>query len=314
MADSDHIIATPPAKAQEQELRLMLKSDALAGQHILVTGGGTGLGRIMAQAFASLQGNVHICGRRRGPVEETASAILESGGSARAHVCDIRDEAAIDAMLDVIWAEHPLTGLVNNAAGNFINRTEDISMNGFDAISSIVFRGTFAMTHACGKRWIAEKRKASVLSILATWVWNGSAFTVPSAMSKAGIKAMTQSLAVEWGRYGIRLNAIAPGPFPTEGVAARLRPIDDARDALGEEDADNPMKRVGRPSELGNLAAFLMAPGVEFINGETIAIDGGRWLATGGNFSHLTEWGDPEWREATSRIRATDAAEKNQRG
>ncbi|RYD83759.1 MAG: SDR family oxidoreductase, partial [Sphingomonadales bacterium] len=216
--------------------------------------------------------------------------------------------------LDRIWADAPLTGLVNNAAGNFLSRSEDLSLKGFDAIANTVFRGTFALTHNCSRRWLAEGRRASVLSILATWIWNGSAFTVPSAMAKSGIKTMTQSLAVEWGGRGIRLNAIAPGPFPTEGVRARLRPGMSEDDAFANARHDNPMGRVGRPSELANLAAFLMSPGAEFINGEIIAIDGAGWLAGGGNFAHLRHWGDAEWAEARSNIRAADAADRSARG
>ena len=197
--------------------KLMFRDGLMTGERILVTGGGTGLGKEMAEGFLKLGAEVHICGRRGNVCEETAQALMEAhGGKVVAHACDIRVAEAITDMNDVIWSQHgPLTGLVNNAAGNFISRTEDLSIRGFDAISNIVFRGSFYMTHDIGKRWITEKRKGNVISILTTWIWNGGPFVVPSAMSKAAVNTMTQSLAVEWGRYGIRLNAIAPGPFPT---------------------------------------------------------------------------------------------------
>ena len=179
-----------------------------------------------------------------------------------------------------IW-HGPLTGVVNNAAGNFISRTEDLSVGGFNAISDIVFRGSFYVTLDIGKRLISEGRRASFLSILTTWVWNGGPFVVPSAMSKAGLNVMTQSLAVEWGRYGLRFNAIAPGLFPTDGMSARLSP--GGRGGNSHEET-NPMGRHGEMHELANLAVFLMGPGAEWINGQTIAIDGGGYQAHGGNF------------------------------
>src|SRR5207245_582008 len=193
------------------------------------------------------------------------------GGKVKTHVIDIRDAAAVDAMVQRIWDESgPLTGLVNNAAGNFISPTKDLTPNGFNAIANTVFHGTFYVTHAVGKRWIAGGLPGSVLTIVVTWVHTGSPYVVPSAMSKAGLHVMTKSLAVEWGRHGIRLNAIAPGPFPTEGAAKRLRP------GGGFEDTThlNPMRRIGRMEELQNLASFLMADGCEWLTGETIALDG----------------------------------------
>lgn len=290
---------------------MMFRDGLLKGQRILVTGGGTGLGRVMAEGFLILGADVFICGRRQGPLEETAASLMsQHGGRVVGVPCDIRDQPSVEAMLDSIWANGgPLTGLVNNAAGNFISRTEDLSMNGFDAISGIVFRGTFAVTQGCGKRWIKQGSKASVLSILATWVWNGSAFTVPSAMSKAAINTMTQSLAVEWADKGIRLNAIAPGTFPTEGMSARLRPLE-GKEAFADT-SDYPMGRVGMMPELANLAAYLMSPGAEYVSGQTIAIDGARYLATGGNFASLRSWTDEQWKESRERIKATNARDKS---
>ncbi len=270
----------------------------------------------MAEAFCMLGARVYICGRRGGVVEAAAAEITAehgalAGGSVTGLACDIRVPEAISDMVDRIWSDGgALTGLVNNAAGNFISRTEDLSTRAFDAIANIVFRGSFFTTLDCGKRWIKEGRKASVLSILTTWVWNGSPFTVPSAMSKAGLNAMTQSLAVEWGHKGIRFNAIAPGPFPTEGMSARLNP---GQAGYGGEMAHNPLHRAGRMPELANLAVYLMAPGSEYVNGQTIAIDGGAWQATGGNFSALTAWDDEAWRRAREAIQATNAADRAQR-
>ena len=293
---------------------LIYKPGLMAGQRILVTGGGSGLGRVMTEAFAMLGARVYICGRRAPVLQETADALNAlhggQGGCVVPRVCDIRDEAAIVSLLDGIWADGgALTGLVNNAAGNFVSRTEDLSAKGFDAVSSIVFRGSFLMTMECGKRWLAGGHKASVLSIVTTWVWNGSAFTVPSAMSKAGVHAMTQSLAVEWGHRGIRLNAIAPGLFPTEGMSARLNPGGGEHQAVG-----NPMGRTGRMPELANLAVFLLGPGAAYLTGQTIAIDGAQYQATGGNFASLAAWTDADWRQARESIGRRDAADRERRG
>ena len=207
-------------------------------------------------------------------------------------------------MVQRIWDESgPLAGLVNNAAGNFISPTKDLSVNGFNAIANIVFHGTFYVTHAVGKRWIAGGNKGSVVTILVTWVHTGSPYVVPSAMSKAGLHVMTKSLAVEWGRFGIRLNAIAPGPFPTEGAAKRLRPD---QGSFTDSSKANPMRRIGRMEELQNLAAFLMADGCEWLTGETIAIDGGGYLATGsgGYFTELDKLSDADWERMRAMIKA----------
>jgi NAD(P)-dependent dehydrogenase (short-subunit alcohol dehydrogenase family) len=213
-------------------------------------------------------------------------------------------------MVDEIFREGPLTGLVNNAAGNFISRTEDLSSRGFDAVANIVMHGTFYVTQAVGKRWIAGKHRGSVVSIAVTWVRNGGPFVVPSAMSKAAIHAMTMSLAQEWGRYGIRLNAIAPGEIPTEGMSKRLMPGAEP----GASAARNPMGRVGRMEELQNLATFLMSDGCEWLSGETIVMDGAEALATGGNFYELLRWGDSEWKTAREAIQALNARDKAERG
>ena len=290
----------------------MFKDGLLAGKRILVTGGGTGLGEVMTEAYARLGASLYICGRRASVLEETAKRIAgETGASVKGIACDIRVAEAVEEMIAQIWADGgPLTGLVNNAAGNFISRTKDLSPRGFNAIADIVFRGSFYVTLACGKRWIESGNHASVISILTTWIWNGGPFTVPSAMSKAGLNIMTKSLAVEWGPYGIRLNAIAPGPFPTKGAWERLNPEGASR---GDSASYNPMGRVGEMPELANLAVFLMADGADYLTGQTIAIDGGMHLASGGNFATLAKLGDADWERIRNEIRGANEKDKAQR-
>jgi NAD(P)-dependent dehydrogenase (short-subunit alcohol dehydrogenase family) len=295
---------------------LMYRPGLMNGERILITGGGTGLGKVMAEACLMLGAEVYICGRRGNILEDTAKELMAAhpGGPGKVVgiACDIRVPEAIKDMVDTIWADGgALTGLVNNAAGNFISRTEDLSPRGFDAIANIVFRGSFFVTLECGKRWIAEGKKASVISILTTWVWNGGPFTVPSAMSKAGLNVMTQSLAVEWGPKGIRFNAIAPGPFPTEGISARLNP--GQQESAYQNMSGNPMNRVGDMAELANLAVYLLSKGSEYVNGQTIAIDGGQYNASGGNFSRMTEWGDDQWQAVKDMIKSTNEKDRAQR-
>jgi NAD(P)-dependent dehydrogenase (short-subunit alcohol dehydrogenase family) len=280
----------------------MFNTGLLDGKRILVTGGGTGLGREIAAKYLELGAEVWIAGRRGPVLEQTAKQLVDMhGGVVRTHSVDIRDAQAVDAMVQRIWDEAgPLTGLVNNAAGNFISPTKDLTPNGFNAIANIVFHGTFYVTHAVGRRWIAGGHKGSVISILVTWVWTGSPYVVPSAMSKAALHVMTKSLAVEWGRYGIRLNAIAPGPFPTEGASKRLRPDSSFEDAT----STIPMRRIGQMPELQNLAAFMMADGCDYLTGETIAIDGGGYLANGASFSGLDKLSDADWQRMRELIKA----------
>src|SRR5438067_1130676 len=289
----------------------MFKENLLKGKRILVTGGGTGLGKEIAAAYLTLGAELWIAGRRGSVLQETASELVRRhGGTVKTHAVDIRDAAAVDAMVQRIWDESgPLTGLVNNAAGNFISPTKDLTPNGFNAIANIVFHGTFYVTHAVGKRWIAGGHKGSVLSILVTWVHTGSPYVVPSAMSKAGLHVMTKSLAVEWGRFGIRLNAIAPGPFPTEGATKRLRP---GGGGFDDSSQMNPMKRIGRMEELQNLAAFLMADGCEWLTGETIGLDGGGYLATGSGayFTELDKLSDADWERMRAVIKAQNEKDR----
>jgi NAD(P)-dependent dehydrogenase (short-subunit alcohol dehydrogenase family) len=282
----------------------VFKPDLLKGKRILITGGGTGLGKEIAARYLQLGAELWLAARRGPVLEATAKELVSKyGGVVKTHAVDIRDAQAVDAMVQRIWDESgPLTGLVNNAAGNFISPTKDLSPNGFNAIANIVFHGTFYVTHAVGKRWIAGQHKGSVITILVTWVHTGSPYVVPSAMSKAGLHVMTKSLAVEWGRFGIRLNGIAPGPFPTEGASKRLRP----EGGFEPSSKMNPMRRIGRMEELQNLATFLMAEGCEWLTGETIAIDGAGYLATGSGayFTELDQLSDADWERMRALIKA----------
>lgn len=289
----------------------MFQAQLLRGKRILVTGGGSGLGREISEKYLELGAEVHICGRRQAVLEEAAAALMERhGGTVRTHVTDVRSAEAVDAMVDAIWRDSgPLDGLVNNAAGNFVSRTQDVSPRGFDAVANTVLHGTYYTTHHVGRRWIADGHKGSVISIVVTWVRTGAPFVVPSAMSKAGIDVMTKSLAIEWGRYGIRLNAIAPGIFPTEGANKRLSPKAQWEDGV----VRNPMNRLGRMSELQNLAVFLMADGVDWINGETIAIDGAGHRQNGASFTDLADLDDAAWREMREAIRNQDQRDKSLR-
>jgi NAD(P)-dependent dehydrogenase (short-subunit alcohol dehydrogenase family) len=300
----------------------MFDSRLMAGQRILVTGGGTGLGQAMAEQFLRLGADVAICGRRKSVCDDTAAAWRTTFPERRIDTfgVDIRNAQAVEEMVESLWQSGGLTGLVNNAAGNFVAPTESLSPRAFDAIANIVFHGTFYVTQAIGKRWVEAARSGawrpeqpyrSVMSIIVTWVDNGSPYVVPSAMSKAGIEAMTKSLAIEWAKYGIRLNAVGPGEIPTEGMSKRLNP--------GEEPGTrskktNPMARAGRMSELQNLSTFLMAPGVcDWLTGQSIFMDGANALATGGNFYELRQWSDADWQLARERIEAQNAKDKLQR-
>jgi len=261
----------------------MFRPDLLKNKRILITGGGTGLGKGMARRFLELGATVYICGRREEVLKQTA-AELSANGTIHAVPCDIRDLEAVESMIDSIWTGGPLDVLVNNAAGNFIARTEELSPRAFDSVIGIVLMGTLHATMACGRRWLKSTHSGTVLSISATYAPVGSAYVVPSAVSKAGVEALTRSLAVEWGNRGIRMNAIAPGPIPTQGAFSRLLP----RPELEKLALDrNPLHRFGTVEELANLAAFLVSDGSGYINGEVIRMDGGEFLQGAGEFSNL---------------------------
>ena len=273
----------------------MFLPDLLAGQRILITGGGSGLGAAMAARFAELGASLLLCGRRAEVLEATATSLrgtVAQGADVATAVCDVRDAAAVEAMLDQQWAAAPITMLVNNAAATFIAQTETLSARAADAVLATTLHGALYCTLALGKRWISSGRPGVVLSILSTSTVTGRAFTVPSAMAKSGLLAMTRSLAVEWGPKGIRLVAIAPGPFPTAGANRQLNPGE--RAAAATRAPLNPLGRVGEPPELANLAAYLLSPQAAYINGEMVAIDGGAHLRSSGA-EDLLQWGPEQW-------------------
>jgi NAD(P)-dependent dehydrogenase (short-subunit alcohol dehydrogenase family) len=263
----------------------MFRADLLQNKRILITGGGTGLGRGMAQGFLSLGATVYICGRREEVLSATQQELRETtGGRIHALPCDVRSADAVDGMIEAIWRDGPLDILINNAAGNFLARTEDLSLRAFDAVIGIVLLGTIHVTMACGRRWLSANHAATVLNITTTYTRTGSAYVVPSATAKAGVEAFTRSLAVEWGNRGIRMNAIAPGPVPTEGAFSRLLPRPELEQLAKQR---NPMGRFGTVEELSNLAAFLVSDGCPYINGEVVTMDGGEWLQGAGEFSEI---------------------------
>ena len=273
----------------------MFRQDLLKDRVVLVTGGGTGLGRSMAVRFAELGGAVFLVARREAPLRETAKEIAAKGGRTAFATADVRDLVAVEAAIDAAErALGPVDTLVNNAAGNFLARTEKLSTNAFGSVVDIVLKGTFHCTTALARRWIAAKRPGTVLNIVTTYAASGagSGFVVPSACAKAGVLAMTRSLAVEWARHRIRLNAIAPGPFPTEGAWSRIVASKEWEEGML---AKHPMHRFGAHGELADLAVYLIAPGSEFVNGECVTIDGGQWLRGAGQFNELVDLPEDVW-------------------
>jgi len=289
----------------------MYSPDLLQNHVLLVTGGGTGLGKSMSRRFAELGAKVAICGRRGDVLEAAAREIDEATGSRpMTFPCDVRDFAQVEAFVAAAAERFGrVTGLVNNAAGNFLAQTETLSPNAFRTVVDIVLQGSFHATLAFGRRVLEQGGGGTVLSIVTTYAWTGSAFVVPSAAAKAGVLAMTRSLAVEWARYGIRLNAIAPGPFPTEGAWSRLM-----GDEL-EEMARNrvPLRRFGEHRELADLAVYLISDGSAYVNGEVVTIDGGEWL-NGGEFNALTQLPAEQIDRSFARMREAARAKKKDRG
>ena len=273
----------------------MLQPASLKNKTIIITGGGTGLGRSMGKYFLQLGANLVITSRKKDVIDKTAEELSnETGGKVLAIPCDVRKYEEIENVIRLSeTAFGTITGVVNNAAGNFISPTERLSHRGFDIIVDIVLKGTYYTTLAAGKNWIAKKQPGTFLNIVTTYAWTGSGYVVPSACGKAGVLALTRSLAVEWAKFNIRSNAIAPGPFPTEGAWSRLLPGELARQF--DPSKRVPLKRVGEHQELANLAAYLMSDFSSFVNGEVITIDGGEWLRNGGEFSHLEAIPDQVW-------------------
>lgn len=274
----------------------MFEAGLLKDKRILISGGGTGLGRAMAARFMELGAAVYICGRRADVLQKTCDELTQqTGGRIKSYSCDVRDRAAVERTADAIWSEGPLNVLVNNAAGNFLARTEELSPRAWEAVLGIVLTGTINLTLACGRRWLEAGQSASVLNVSTTYAASGagSAYVVPSAVAKAGVAALTTSLAVEWGPRGIRLNGIAPGPIPTEGAFSRLLP---SKELEHEAVRRNPLRRFGTPQEFANLAAFMVSDGCTYINGEIVVMDGGEWLQGAGEFSYLgQELTDADW-------------------
>lgn len=265
----------------------MLREGSLKGKNILITGGGTGLGRAMGEYFLELGANLVITSRKLEVLEETAKEMMaKSGGKVIPLVCDVREIDQVEAMWAQCIAEFgQIHGVLNNAAGNFISPTERLSSNAFNTVLDIVLKGTSQVTLTAGKHWIATKQPGVFLNIVTTYAWTGSGYVVPSAAAKAGVLALTRSLAVEWAKYGIRSNAIAPGPFPTEGAWSRLLPGDLVKKFDPAKKV--PVGRVGVHQELANLAAYLISDFSAYVNGDVITIDGGEWLKGAGEFNNL---------------------------
>ena len=265
----------------------MLQPGTLKDKTIIVTGGGTGLGRSMGKYFLQLGANLVITSRKKDVIDRSAADLAEeTGGKVLAVPCDVRKYEEIENVIAKAEAEFgSVSGVVNNAAGNFISPTERLSHRAFDIVVDIVLKGTYYTTLAAGKNWIEKKQSGTFLNIVTSYAWTGSGYVVPSACGKAGVLALTRSLAVEWAKYNIRSNAIAPGPFPTEGAWSRLLPGELVKKFDPAQRV--PLKRVGEHQELANLAAYLMSDYSAYVNGEVITIDGGEWLRNGGEFSHL---------------------------
>jgi NAD(P)-dependent dehydrogenase (short-subunit alcohol dehydrogenase family) len=262
----------------------MFQKDLLKGKRVLITGGATGLGKSMGKRFLELgAAQLYICGRREEVLKETAEE-LGKLGKVQTFVCDVRDAVRVEEMIADIWKGGPLDILVNNAAGNFLARTEELSTGAYEAVIGIVLMGTIHCTMSCGRRWLKEKHKANVLNISTTYAELGSAYVLPSVVAKAGVLAMTRSLAVEWGRRGIRFNAIGPGAIPTEGAFSRLLPTDELEERAKKH---SPLGRFGTHQELADLAAFLVSDGSGYINGELIIMDGGALLQGAGSFTKV---------------------------
>lgn len=283
----------------------MLKDGSLADKVIIVTGGGSGLGKAMTTYFLELKARVVITSRNLEKLQNTAKELQDkTGGEVLAVQCDVRNYDEVEQMLaETLKRFGKVDGLLNNAAGNFISPTERLSANAFDTIIDIVLKGTKNCTLACGKHWIEKKQeRATVLNIVTTYAWTGSAYVVPSATAKAGVLALTRSLAVEWAKYGMRFNAIAPGPFPTQGAWDRLLP-GDLKDEF-DMTKKIPLKRVGEHQELANLAAYLMSDYSSFVNGEVVTIDGGEWLQGAGEFNMLEKIPQEMWDMLEMMIRS----------
>jgi len=276
-----------------------IRPDLLKGKTAWITGGGSGLGRAMALRFAELGAAVGVSGRRDEPLQQTVEAIRKAGGTAACATGDVRDPEAVDRVLASLASDlSPVDILVNNAAGNFLCPSEELTPNAFSAVVDIVLKGTFLCTRAAGRGWIEQKRGGAVLNIAATYAHTGSSFVLPSVCAKAGVVAMTKSLAVEWARHDIRVNAIAPGPIPTQGAFERLLP---SKELAESRRRAIPAGRFGTPTELAELAAYLVSDASSWMRGEVITFDGGEWLRGAGEFNHLLDLPEEMWDEMRKR-------------
>jgi len=282
----------------------MLKPGTFSGKTVVITGGGTGLGRSIGKYLLELGANLVITSRKKEVLDKAAAELMsETGGHVLAVACDIRKYNEVENVIQEAQSKFgQIHAVLNNAAGNFISPTERLSHRAFDIVVDIVLRGTYYVTLAVGKNWIEKKQPGTFLNIVTTYAWTGSGYVVPSACSKAGVLALTRSLAVEWAKYNIRSNAIAPGPFPTEGAWSRLLPGDLVKQFDPAQRI--PLKRVGDHQELANLAAYLMSEFSAYINGEVVTIDGGEWLRNGGECSHLEGIPRETW-DAMEKMRAS---------
>jgi NAD(P)-dependent dehydrogenase (short-subunit alcohol dehydrogenase family) len=294
--------------------REVLAADALAGKRVLITGGGTGIGLAMAHHLVAHGATVHLWGRRQGVLDDAVAGLdAVRPGRASSDAVDVRHADQVQAAVARAWSEHgAVTGLLNNAAANFIAPTEKLSARAFQAVTDTVMLGAFNATVACGTRWIDTGRPGSVVSMLTTWVWSGSAFVVPAAMAKTAVHAMTMSLAVEWARYNIRLNAVAAGPFPTEYAWQMLNPTRSS--GVGATQSGTiPAGRFGDMAELGNLVGFLLSDGCDYLTGATVPIDGGQRLAGPSTFAGLSSLSAVDWAQARQASQDASAASRAQR-
>jgi len=272
----------------------MFDRNLLKGKIALITGGGTGIGFNIGKRYGELGASIAICGRRENVLADAVSKFREAGIEADYHRCDVRDPAQVSETIDHFMDRFgKIDILVNNAAGNFVSPTEKLSPHAFDAVIGIVLHGTVYMTLELGKRWIRNGQRGVVLDIVTTYAWTGSGYVVPSAAAKAGVLALVRSLAVEWAKYGIRHVAIAPGPFPTEATRKNLFPIPEIEERIVQR---VPLKRPGRMDEIANLAAYLVSDEAEHINGSVVTIDGGEWLKGAGQFNHLENLTEDQWK------------------
>ncbi len=284
----------------------MMNGKPFADKIVLISGGATGLGLAMAKKIGSYGATMVILSRNEERLNEAVESMKKEGINAHYYVCDVRDHEKVEETVQDIWKGlGPINCLINNAAGNFISRTEDLSVKAFESVIGIVLMGTIHLSLSVGKMWIKEKMKGNILNITTTYSWTGSGYVTPSAAAKGGVTAFTRSLASEWGSKGIRVNAIAPGPFKTEGAWKRLVPTEMVEKEMTKR---VPLGRLGQPEEISELAAYLLSDYSGYINGDIVTIDGGEWIYGGGQFNQLSTLPDEFWeslKESRKKIRSS---------